>query len=62
MIYARGGVRHYWLVDPDARTLEALELRDGSWVEIGAYDETATARVPPFTDVELEIARLFLPR
>lgn len=61
-LYARAGVAHYWLIDPHARELLALELRDGVWVEIGAYDESATARVPPFAEVELEIGRLFLPR
>jgi Uma2 family endonuclease len=60
-LYARSGVAHYWLVDPDARTLEALELAQGRWVEVGAYDETATARVPPFEAVEIPVGRLFLP-
>lgn len=61
-LYARHGVRHYWLVDPEARTLEALALRDGQWVDVGTYDDEATARVPPFEAVELTIGRLFLPR
>lgn len=61
-LYARHGVRHYWLVDPEARTLEALELHDGRWVDAGPYDDEAIARVPPFEAVELTIGRLFLPR
>jgi Uma2 family endonuclease len=60
-LYAHHGIAHYWLVDPDARTLEALELRGGVWVELGAFDEAAVARVPPFEAVELPIGRLFLP-
>jgi hypothetical protein len=31
--------------------LIALELRDGLWVNVGIYDETDTARVPPFEAV-----------
>jgi Uma2 family endonuclease len=61
-LYARHGVRHYWLVDPEARTLEAFELVDGRWVLLGAYDENAAVRVPPFQAVELPVGRLFLPR
>jgi Uma2 family endonuclease len=61
-LYAHHGVRWYWLVDPAERVLEALELRDGLWVNVGIYDETDTARVPPFEAVELPMPRLFLPR
>ena len=61
-LYAQHGVRHYWLLDPDSRTLEVLELKGDRWLEVGAYDDTAVARIPPFDDVELAIGRLFLPR
>jgi len=59
-LYAEHGVRHYWLVDPDARTLTALELRDGGWVEVGVFDDTMTARIPPFDAVEVPLGRIFL--
>jgi Uma2 family endonuclease len=61
-LYASTGVAHYWLIDPEARVLEALALRDGSWLEVGSYDETALARIAPFEAIELEVGRLFLPR
>ncbi|MBN8610411.1 MAG: Uma2 family endonuclease [Deltaproteobacteria bacterium] len=61
-LYAQHGVRHYWLVDPETRLLEALELRDGQWVELGVYDDTAVVRIAPFEAVELAIGRLFLPK
>ncbi|MGE0785515.1 MAG: Uma2 family endonuclease [Sandaracinaceae bacterium] len=61
-LYAAHGVRHYWLVDVDARTVEGLELHDGRWVIIGSYDDTAVARIPPFEAVELAVGRLCLPR
>jgi Uma2 family endonuclease len=60
-LYAAHGVAHYWIVDPDARTLTALTLRDGQWVEAGVFDDTASVRVPPFEAVEIPIGRLFLP-
>jgi Uma2 family endonuclease len=61
-LYAAHGVAHYWLVDPQARTLEAFSLSDGRWFDAGTFDETAVARIPPFEAVELPIGRLFLPR
>jgi Uma2 family endonuclease len=61
-LYAENGVPHYWIVDPAARTLEALTLEAGRWVDAGSFDETATARIPPFESVELPVGRLFLPR
>jgi Uma2 family endonuclease len=61
-LYARAGVAHYWLIDPEARVLEAYALRDGTWVEVGVYDDSATARIAPFDAIELEVGRLFLPK
>jgi Uma2 family endonuclease len=61
-LYARAGISHYWLNDPQARVLEAMRLSEGTWIETGSYDETAIARIPPFDAIELEVDRLFLPR
>jgi len=39
--YERFGVESYWVIDPELRSLEAFELRDGSYAEIahlGARD------------------------
>jgi Uma2 family endonuclease len=60
-LYARFGVRHYWLIDPATRTLTALELRGELWVELGAWDDMATARIAPFDAIELEVGALFPP-
>ena len=61
-LYARAGVRHYCIVDPDDRVLEALVLKDGAWVEQGVYDESASERIAPFEEVVIDVGRLFLPR
>jgi len=62
-VYAAHGVAFYWIVDPAARTLEALRLDPalGEWREVGAYDDESTARIAPFEAVELEVGRLFPP-
>jgi Uma2 family endonuclease len=47
-LYARYGVDHYWLVDPDARSLEVYALRDGAYELAGTYrnDAIVTCDVP----------------
>lgn len=60
-LYAARGVGHYWIVDADVRTLEAYELNAGRWILAGAFGEDATARIPPFAEIELAVGRLFLP-
>jgi Uma2 family endonuclease len=60
-LYADSGVPHYWLVDPAARTLEALRLQDGVWIELGVWGDGDRARIDPFAAVELEVGRLFPP-
>lgn len=59
--YLAGGVPFYWLVDIDARLIEALAAREGAWVRLGAWGEEARARIPPFDAVELDLTRLFPP-
>jgi len=55
-IYARERVAHLWLVDPSQRTIESYELAGEHWVLLGTFGGAAkTARIEPFTAVELEI-------
>lgn len=56
-VYARGGVRHAWLVNPVDRVLEAFELIGGAWVRVGAHGEHEVARIAPFEAVELNLGR-----
>lgn len=40
--YESAGVRSYWIIDPDAPSLTALELRADGYVEIGSISGEAT--------------------
>lgn len=60
-LYASHGIPHYWLVDPVARTLEALRLDGGVWLELGVFGDGDLAHIEPFAAVELDVGRLFPP-
>ncbi|MBZ0115741.1 MAG: Uma2 family endonuclease [Sandaracinaceae bacterium] len=60
-LYARSGVPYYWVIDPAARTLEAFVLESDGWKLRGSWAHDATARIPPFDAIELEVGRLFPP-
>jgi Uma2 family endonuclease len=58
-VYARVGVRHAWLVDPKARTLEVYALEAGRWVSLAVHAEDATVRAEPFAALALALDRLW---
>lgn len=59
-IYARVGVTHLWLVDPDARTLEVYRLQDdGHWLLLTTLQEDEAAQQPPFEAVGFPLGRLW---
>ena len=59
-VFAREGVRHVWLLNPVARTLEVYELLPaGSWGRATTYRDHDRVRVAPFEAVELELDLLW---
>lgn len=59
--YARAGVEHAWLVDPETRVLEAFRRDRGVFRPVGTWRGDARARVEPFEAVEVDLARLWVP-
>ena len=43
-IYARWGVREYWIVDPEARTVEVMKAGEPDFETVRVYSEGAAAR------------------
>ena len=58
-LYAREGIRHVWLVDPEVRTLEVLQL-DGRRYSLAAlHSGASTVRAEPFSALELPLRLLW---
>lgn len=58
-LYGIHGVAHLWLVDPEARTLEAFSLEAGRWVLTGSFQDGETVRAAPFEGVGLDLGALW---
>jgi Uma2 family endonuclease len=58
-IYAREGVKHAWLVDPDPKTVEVYRLESEHWVLLMTYAGDEKVRAEPFDAIELELAHLW---
>lgn len=58
-IYARWGVKHVWLVDPDLRTLEAYENSDGRWLLIATLKDDDPVSLAPFDAISFPLNSLW---
>jgi Uma2 family endonuclease len=58
-IYARESVTHFWMVDPDARTLEVERLDGDSYRVILTASEDEVVRAEPFDAIELHLGLLW---
>ncbi len=56
---ARERVRHLWFVDPDARMLEAFELREGHWLLLATLVDDAPVSLPPFDAITFPLDALW---
>lgn len=60
-VYAREAVKHAWLVDPLAKTLEVFRLESGRWSLLNAFAENERVRAEPFDAIELDLSLLWVP-
>jgi Uma2 family endonuclease len=58
--YARLGVLHYWLVDPEARSIEALRAVDGQFRRAAYAEGEATLHHPDWEGLAIDLAPLWL--
>lgn len=57
-VYARAGVNHLWLLDPEERTLEVLQLGGEHNEPLATYRGNVRVRASRFDAMELDLALL----
>jgi Uma2 family endonuclease len=58
-LYARHGVPYYWIVDPDAQSIEAYTLTGGAYQLTARLEGPQPVSLPPFPDLALVPASLW---
>lgn len=58
-LYARHGVKEFWLVDTDARNITVMLLREHGYEIIGIYGEGQTLTSPMLEGFTLNISEIF---
>jgi Uma2 family endonuclease len=59
-LYAAHDVTWYWIVDPEARTIEAYRLEGGAYRLDATLQGTEPRALPPFPDLPLDPATVWL--
>ena len=56
--YQKAGVKEYWIVDPDEKSVQVCVLENGNYV-MSVYDETETAPVLALKGCEIDLKTVF---
>ena len=58
-LYQRHGVQEYWLVDPDANTVEILTAAETGFITAGAYTQTGILTSPLLPGLSIDLEPIF---
>jgi Uma2 family endonuclease len=58
-IYARFGVQEYWIVDPDAETIEVLAWTESGYVRAALHGKLDHLSSPLLPDLDLPLSGIF---
>ena len=59
-LYARHGIRHYWIVDPDGRVIEVYEADAAEYRLVGRHERATKVRTAVFPDLELDLGHVWV--
>ncbi len=59
-LYARHGVKEYWIADPEARTVIVMLLKDGEFESVGEYGIEDTLTSPTLEGFSVSLDRIFM--
>ncbi len=58
-LYAREGVKEYWIVDPNAKSIEVYHLESGGFKQVGKFVGENRILSPYFSGMELKANQVF---
>lgn len=58
-LYARHGVREYWLVDPEEKTIEVMTLGKAGFENFGTYGKKDTLKSPISPALNIKLSQIF---
>ncbi len=58
-LYARHGVKEYWIADPEAQTVVVMLLKDGNFETVGEYGIEDTLTSPTLEGFSVSLDRIF---
>ena len=58
-LYAKFGVREYWIADPNTKTIEVMSLAEEGFESVGTYQEGTIMESPLLRGLSIEVREIF---
>lgn len=58
-VYQQAGVPHYWLINPEEKTMECLALKDDLYAIVAGGVDDDVVEPPSFSGLSIELRKLW---